>query len=281
MGQDVPVDQSLESRSDGGGEQRQGQERMIEYNFAGTVSVVTGAASGIGLATADAIAAAGGVVFLNDLPGSAALDAAVARLRAAGRQVYAAPADQSQPDQAQAAVDRIIAANGRLDFLVNNAATPGTALPIPPHDFDRMDEAFWQRLLSVNQIGPYRWVRAAAPHLRRAGGAIVNVASTAGMGRGGSSSVYASTKAALIVLTKEWAVALGPEVRVNAIAPNVVVGSGWDCTFDPEALADTIARTPLRRGGTPADYAQSILWFLAGAPYVTGQTLVVDGGGVR
>src|SRR5215510_3280925 len=113
---------------------------------------------------------------------------------------------------------------GRLDFLVNNAATPGTKAPIPPSDFERQDEAFWARLLSINQVGPYRCIKAAAPYLKQAKGAVVNVASTAGLGYGGSSSVYASTKAALILLTKEWAHALGPEVRVNAVAPNVVDG---------------------------------------------------------
>lgn len=254
---------------------------MITFDFSRTVSVVTGAASGIGFATAEALARAGGTVHLNDLPGSATLDDAVASLAADGLDVHPCPADQSDPDAVAKAVEAIIARSGRLDYLVNNAATPGTRAPIPPADFDRMDEAFWQRLISVNQIGPYRWVKSAAPHLRAANGAIVNVASTAGLGQGGSSSVYASTKAALIVLTKEWAVALGPQVRVNAIAPDMVVGSGWDCVFDPAALDQTMARLPLRRAGTPTDYAQSILWFLAGAPYVTGQTLVIDGGGAR
>jgi 3-oxoacyl-[acyl-carrier protein] reductase len=68
---------------------------------------------------------------------------------------------------------------------------------------------------------------------------------------------------------------------VNAIAPDVVVGSGWDCVFDQGELDRTIARLPLRRAGTPTDYSKAIMWFLAGASYVTGQTLIVDGGGVR
>jgi NAD(P)-dependent dehydrogenase (short-subunit alcohol dehydrogenase family) len=170
---------------------------------------------------------------------------------------------------------------GRLDFLVNNAATPGTPAPIPPSDFERQDESFWAKLVSINQIGPYRCLKAAAPHLRGAKGAVVNVASTAGLGYGGSSSVYASTKAALILLTKEWAHALGPDVRVNAIAPNVVEGSGWECRFDPAALAETVAKLPLRRAGKPEDYAEVIFYLLAGAGYITGQTIVVDGGGAR
>jgi 3-oxoacyl-[acyl-carrier protein] reductase len=143
-----------------------------------------------------------------------------------------------------------------------------------------MDEAFWQRLVSVNQIGPYRCLAAAAPYLKKSRGAVVNVASTAGLGRGASSSVYAATKAALILLTKEWARALGPEVRVNAIAPHLVEGSGWDCRWTPEDIAETVAHIPLRRAGRPDDYAEVIFFLLAGAGYVSGETVVVDGGGV-
>jgi 3-oxoacyl-[acyl-carrier protein] reductase len=98
---------------------------------------------------------------------------------------------------------------------------------------------------------------------------------------GGSSSVYASTKAALILLTTEWAHAMGPDVRVNAIAPYMVNGSGWDCRFDPAAMAEAAAKLPLRRAGTPADYAEAIFYLLAGAGYITGHTIVMDGGGVR
>ncbi|MEI6537564.1 MAG: SDR family NAD(P)-dependent oxidoreductase, partial [Verrucomicrobiaceae bacterium] len=136
---------------------------MITYDFSGTVTIVTGAASGIGLATAGAVARAGGMVFLNDLPGSSALEAAVASLKAGGQDVYPCPADQSDPDAVTRAVEGVVARTGKINYLVNNAATPGTRAPILPADFARMDEAFWQRLISINQIGPFRWVKAAAP----------------------------------------------------------------------------------------------------------------------
>src|SRR5512137_25675 len=100
---------------------------MITYDFSGTVTIVTGAASGIGLATAEALARAGGTVFLNDLPGSAALDAVVASLAAEGLDVHPCPADQSDPDAVSLAVDGVKALGGKLDYLVNNAATPGTS----------------------------------------------------------------------------------------------------------------------------------------------------------
>lgn len=254
---------------------------MITADLSGKVAFVTGGASGIGLATVERLAASGARVAVSDLPGNARLAEEVQRLRAAGRDVAAFPGDVAQPAAVEAMITTAAVHFGRIDFLVNNAATPGTREPIAGDDFARMDEAFWEKLVSVNQVGPYRCLKAAAPHLRKARGAVVNVASTAGLGYGGSSSVYASTKAALILLTREWAHALGPEVRVNAVAPHVVEGSGWDCAFDPVAQAATVARMPLRRAGKPDDYAEAIFYLLAGAPYITGQTIVMDGGGAR
>jgi 3-oxoacyl-[acyl-carrier protein] reductase len=254
---------------------------LIRADLGGKVAFVTGAASGIGLAVVERLVANGCAVALNDLAQNPRLNTEVARLTAAGHKVAAFPGDVGNPESITSAIDQAAAHFGRLDYLVNNAATPGTSSPIPVDDFARMDEAFWAKLINVNQIGPYRCVKAAAPHLKKAGGAVVNVASTAGLAYGASSTVYASTKAALILLTKDWAHALGPEVRVNAIAPHIVEGSGWDCRFDPDANAETIARMPLRRPGTPADYAETIFYLLAGAPYVTGQIIVMDGGGAR
>jgi 3-oxoacyl-[acyl-carrier protein] reductase len=254
---------------------------MITADLSGKVALITGGASGIGLATVERLARNGAGVAINDLAGNPRLEQEVARLRAAGHDVQACPGDVSKPDAVAAMIEVAVRHFGRLDFLVNNAATPGTKAPIPPDDFERQDEAFWMKLLSINQIGPYRCLKAAAPHLRAAKGAVVNVASTAGLGRGGSSSVYASTKAALILLTKEWAHALGPDVRVNAIAPNMVDGSGWECRFDPDDQARRAAELPLRRPGRPEDYAEVIFYLLAGAGYITGQTIVVDGGGAR
>jgi 3-oxoacyl-[acyl-carrier protein] reductase len=171
---------------------------MITADLSGKVALVTGGASGIGLATVERLAKNGAKVAINDLGGNPRLEQEAARLRAAGHDVTACPGDVSKTDEVNAMVDAAVRHFGRLDFLVNNAATPGTKAPIPPGDFERQDETFWMKLLSINQVGPYRCLKAAAPHLREAKGAVVNVASTAGLGYGGSSSVYASTKAALI-----------------------------------------------------------------------------------
>ena len=254
---------------------------MITADLSGKVAFVTGGASGIGLATVERLARNGAKVAINDLGGNPRLEQEVARLNAAGHDAMPFPGDVSKPEEVEAMIDAAARHFGRLDYLVNNAGTPGTKAPIPPADFARQDEAFWAKLVSINQIGPYRCIKAAAPHLRAAKGAVVNVASTSGLGYGGSSSVYASTKAALILLTKEWAHALGPDVRVNAVAPNVVDGSGWECRFDPADLARHVAKLPLRRAGTPEDYAEVIFYLFAGAGYITGQTIVADGGGAR
>jgi len=250
------------------------------YDLTGKRALVTGGASGIGLGTVEAFARCGASVAINDLPGSTKLDQAVDELTAAGHQVIAAPGNVGDPGDALRLVESAIDGLGGLDYLINNAGTPGTTSPIPAADFERQDEALWQLLLNVNLIGPFRCIKAAAPALRAAGGAVVNTASVSAFGTRGSSPVYCATKAGLVKLTREWAHALAPEVRVNAIAPGRV-DSDWMCRFpdqDGVEEEDIRAEIPLQRVGSPEDYAEAILFLAAGAAYVTGQTLTVDGG---
>jgi len=237
--------------------------------------LVTGGASGIGLATARAFLDNGATVAINDLPGEK-LDAVIRELAADGNKVLSAPGDIGDPESADAMVGDAITRLGGLDYLINNAGTPATNTPIAPADFDRQDERLWQRLLSVNLLGPYRCTRAAAAALRQARGAIVNTASVSAFGRGGSSSPYCATKAALVALTREWCRALAPEVRVNAIAPGLV-DSDWECRFE-ETEFDVVYEIPLGRQGAPEEYADFILFLAVGATYMTGQTVIVDGG---
>lgn len=249
---------------------------MITADLKGKCALITGAASGIGLATAELFARCGATVAINDLANNPQLEAQVARLKAAGLKALAAPGNIGDAEDAGRMVRHAAEAMGRLDYLVNNAGTPGTRRPIPPSDLDRQDEAFWNKLLNVNLIGPFRCTRAALPWLKSAGGAVVMTASMSGVAGGGSSSAYCATKAGLINMTKELARGLGPEVRVNAIAPSVVIGSNWDCVFDDDQLG--IERIPLKRGGRIEDYAEAILFLCAGAAYMTGATLTIDGG---
>jgi 3-oxoacyl-[acyl-carrier protein] reductase len=248
---------------------------MITADLVGKRTLVTGAASGIGLATAELFARCGARVALNDLVGNRVLDEQVARLSADGFDVFAAPGNVADgaEDMVSAAIDRL----GGLDHLINNAGTPATRQPIPPSDLDALTDELWDRLLSVNLLGPFRCARAAAPALKKSRGAIVNTASIAGIIGAGSSSAYAATKAGLINLTKALARGLAPEVRVNAVAPGML-DSGWECRWDPADREAKRRDVPLQRIGEPADFAGAMLYLAADAAYVTGHTLVVDGG---
>ena len=166
---------------------------------------------------------------------------------------------------------------GRLDYLINNAATANTERPIPLSDLDAIDEAFWSKVLGLNLVGPFRCTQAAAGYLRQARGAVVNTASSAAFGAPGSSLAYAASKAALVNLTRNLARALAPEVRVNAVAPGLI-RTPWTRRFGPEWEELSVRQTCLKRPGTPEDIAEVMLFLCAGGAYLTGQTLLVDGG---
>jgi 3-oxoacyl-[acyl-carrier protein] reductase len=174
-------------------------------------------------------------------------------------------------------VEQAVADLGRLDYLVNNAGTPGTRTSIGPKELDRLTEELWETVLQVNLLGVFRCAKAAAPALRAAHGAVVNIASIAGLNSPGSSMAYGATKAGVISLTKNLARTLAPEARVNAVAPGAV-DSTWMIEWTPEQRRDSIEDALLKRRCTPEDLAEVIVFLLAGAAMVTGQTVVVDGG---
>ena len=250
---------------------------MIRYDLAGRTALVTGAASGIGFATARMLAQNGVTVAVNFLPDDPRGAEAVGKLIAEGFKAIAAPGNVGATGEAERMVTAAVEALGRLDLLVNNAGTPGTTQRIPPAELDAITEELWSTLLSVNLLGVFRCAHAAAPALRAAGGAIVNTASIAGLGRAGSSLAYGATKAGVVSLTQNLARALGPEVRVNAIAPGAV-DSSWMVDWTAEERQHSIENAALKRRCTPEDLAEVILFLGFGAAMVTGQTIVVDGG---
>ena len=201
----------------------------------------------------------------------------IERFSARGLRVISAPGDVSRPGEAEAMVAHAIDRLGRLDVLVNNAGTPGTKAPIEFTDLGAMTEPFWQTILSTNLIGPFRCSHAAAPALKEARGAIVNTASVAGLGRVGSSIAYGASKAGLINLTRSLAVALAPEVRVNAVAPGFV-DSPWTQPWPMAKKRSYVDQSLMKRMCTPADIAEAILFLAAGGSMITGHTLPVDGG---
>ena len=246
-------------------------------DFQGKRVLVTGAASGIGLATVESLCARGAVVALNHLPDDSRGVAEVERLRAGGASVVSAPGNVAHAGEAELMVHAAIAALGGLDYLVNNAGTAGTREPIPFDDLDRIDEAFWSTILSTNLLGPFRCTKAAAQVLREQRGAVVNTASVAGLGMRASSLAYAASKAALINMTTSLARALAPHVRVNAVAPGFTE-SPWTCDWSEERKNSSRALSLLQRGSAPQDVADVILFLCAGTKMVNAQTIVINGG---
>jgi 3-oxoacyl-[acyl-carrier protein] reductase len=251
---------------------------MITYDLTGKTALVTGGASGIGLATATLLAKSGCSVAVNFLAGDARGPAAVAQLQAlTNARILPAPGNVADAADAARMIGQAVADLGRLDYLVNNAGTPGTQSAIAPHEFDKLTEELWDAVLEVNLRGVFRCAKAAGPALRAAGGAMVNIASIAGINSAGSSMAYGATKAGVISLTKNLARGLAPEVRVNAVAPGAV-DSTWMIEWTPEQRRSSIDNALLKRRCTPEDLAEVIVFLLAGAAMVTGQTVVVDGG---
>ncbi len=241
---------------------------MSDAPLHGQVVAVTGSSSGIGAATARAFADAGASVLVNSAR-SVAEGEAVAGSLPDALYVQGDITDSGVPERlVAAALERW----GRLDTLVNNAGT--TAL-IPHHDLQAASVDVWRRIFEVNVFGSWAMSVAAVPALREAHGSIVNVASVAGVRPTGSSIPYAASKAALNHMTVLLAKVVGPEVRVNAVAPGLV-DTPW--TEDWDVIREVVRQVaPLKRSGQPEDVADMIL-ALAGASYVTGQVLVIDGG---
>jgi ketoreductase RED2 len=234
------------------------------------VVLVTGSSSGIGRACAARFARDGARIVVNS---SRSVEEGEAFAKILPEAVYV-QGDVALEADAKRLVDATLERFGRLDVLVNNA---GTTELIPHHDLDAVTDEIWERILGTNLLGAWYMSRAAVPALREAQGCIVNVSSVAGLFAGGSSLPYAVSKAALNHMTRLLAGALGPEIRVNAVAPGLietpwVQRDGWE-----QIRTAVEKRAPLGRTGTPDDVAEAVVT-LAASAYVTGQVLVVDGG---
>jgi NAD(P)-dependent dehydrogenase (short-subunit alcohol dehydrogenase family) len=251
-----------------------------QIDFSGRTVLVTGGAAGLGLAFAEAFAAAGADLVLGDIAGDAVnASAETLAARHPGQRIVGCVADVTQPSACEALARQaaeLVAGRRRIDALVNNAAIYAT---LTRAGFHELDVAEWDRVMAVNLKGPFLMARAVRPWMLEAGGAIVNVASATVFSGTPLWSHYIASKAGVIGLTRALATELGPHrITVNALAPGLTLTDA-SLGLLPDAAAYGAARGAIRRAAQPDDVIGTAL-FLASplAAFVTGQTLVVDGG---
>ena len=247
------------------------------------VALITAAASGIGRATADIIAAEGGTVVAVDTD-KGRLEKMLAEIQKAGGRAFGRQADALDPHQVDDVVKAVVSEHGRIDILVN-AVGGSTIIAKPGATVDELTLAEWQRLIAFNLDGTFLFCHAVAPLMKRQrAGKIVNISSVAGRGLSESaSSAYAAAKGGIIAFTRKLAHELGPfGVTVNAIAPSLTLTERlrprWD-GWTEARKAEEQARNPLRRVAEARDQAR-VICFLASADadFVTGVTIDVTGG---
>jgi ketoreductase RED2 len=232
------------------------------------VVLVTGSTSGIGEATALRFAQRGDMVVFNS---RSSVDVGE-RLAAATPGSMYVQGDVAKSEDCTRLIAAVLARYGRLDVLVNNA---GTTKVIPHVDLKAASLDVWREIFEVNVFGTWNLCVEAMDSLRASHGAIVNVSSLAGVRATGSSIPYAASKAAVNHMTALLAKAVGPDVRVNAVAPGLI-DTPWTQDWDTiRGFVNAVA--PLRRSGKPEDIAE-VIEALASSAYVTGQVVVIDGG---
>src|SRR6202051_2224194 len=242
------------------------------------VALITGAATGIGRAAAIALAEAGYDVVINYSRSEQAARETSALAKAKGAKTLLFQCDVSDDPAVRKMLAAVEKEFGRLDALVNNA---GTTSNVKASDFEAMTAEEWDHVFAVNVRGMFQVTRASAPLLKIAHGSVVNTASIVGLRPGPQPLPYAASKAAVVSLTKLLALNLGPEIRVNAVAPWWMEGD-WMKRMLADRYDDLMARraksTPLRRCVTSQDVAEVIVNLITSNRLVNGEVLVVDGG---
>jgi 3-oxoacyl-[acyl-carrier protein] reductase len=241
--------------------------------------LVTGAATGIGRSAVLALARAGFDVALNYSSSEAAARETAAQAGKLGAETLLVRCDVSDEQGVRAMLKKVEDAFGRLDVLVNNA---GTTASWKPKDLETLSLEEWDRVFAVNVRGLFQVTRAALPLLRRGENpSIINTASIVGLRPGPQPLPYAASKAAVVNLTKTLAWNLGPEIRVNAVAPGWMEGD-WMRRMLKDKYDDLMGKrakaTPLKRVVTADDVAQTMMSLIQSNRFVTGEVIVIDGG---
>jgi 3-oxoacyl-[acyl-carrier protein] reductase len=241
-------------------------------------ALVTGAATGIGRSAVVALARAGFDVALNYSSSEAAARETAGEAQALGAKTLLLRCDVSDEPGVRAMLKSVEQGFGRLDVLVNNA---GTTASWKPKDLETLSLEEWDRVFAVNVRGLFQVTRAAVPLLRQSKGCIVNTASIVGLRPGPQPLPYAASKAAVVNLTKTLAWNLGPDIRVNAVAPGWMEGD-WMKRMLKDKYGDLMEKraraTPLRRVVTADDVAQTMMSLIESNRFVTGEVIVIDGG---
>jgi 3-oxoacyl-[acyl-carrier protein] reductase len=230
------------------------------------VAIVTGGTSGMGEATANLLVKRGWRV-------------AVMARNPSPKEIYSVQGDVAQDADCRRAAKHVLDKWGRIDALVNNA---GTTKFVKHDDLEGLSADDILGIFRVNLVGPWQMIRACAPALKASQGSIVNVSSVAAVLGTGSSVAYAASKAALETMSMSLARALGPEIRVNVVAPGFVK-TPWQVGAHGQAGADDLERryaavAPLKTAVDAGDVAEAIAWLIEGARRVTGEIIYVDGG---
>lgn len=243
------------------------------------VALVTGATRGIGRSAALELARHGYDVVVNYSRSRAAAEEVAVEARALRARTLVIQADVADEPAVLEMVEQLRSEFGRLDALVNNA---GTTVSTPPSDLDALSMEDWDRVMAVNVRGTFQVTRACVPLLRESEvGSVVNLASIVGLRPGPQPFPYAASKAAVVNLTRTLAGALGPRIRVNAVAPGWMVGEWMEQALGEnyQGLMERRAKmTPLRRCVTPDEVAITIVSLITSNPFVNGEVIVIDGG---
>jgi NAD(P)-dependent dehydrogenase (short-subunit alcohol dehydrogenase family) len=235
----------------------------------GKVALVTGGAKRLGRAAALAVAEAGADVTITFLESAKESQQTARQIENLGVRALAVRCDVTDPRSVRTAIAAVVHKFKGLDILINNAGRYETVA------FDELSLQQWDTIFATNVRGPFLLSKEALPHLRKRMGRIINLGSLGGVRPWASHAHYCSSKAALHMLTKVMAKALAPAIAVNCVAPGMI-------DLGEKAAADFMKRmakqTPMQRNGTAADVSAAILFFASAPHFITGQTVIVDGG---